>query len=187
MKRESEFVSGSDAPDAEIQAFRHLERRRMIEIKDRISTLLDESVPDPRPLHACVRYLVFIVGRFVAQGLSNIEYLRLRVAPDDSEGHDNLEALEGMLHRAHARIGELRRALDDTQSGQLREAASNFVAFYDARMAPRKNDAQSIITKYVPSDEYWKVTADVTAVTIAREAELYAEIPPVGDEPESAD
>jgi hypothetical protein len=41
----------------------------------------------------------------------------------------------------------------------------------------RKTDAQEIIAKYIPADEYWSATADVTSETVALEKRLYESLP----------
>jgi hypothetical protein len=68
-------------------------------------------------------------------------------------------------------------AAQSADEARLADASGRFVDYYNTHMAMRKTDAQEIIAKYIPADEYWSATADVTSETVALEKRLYESLP----------
>lgn len=131
---------------------------------------------------ACVDYLAMSLDRFHAQGLKNFDHLRPLVPESDAESREALADLEATIAASRHEIGRLTRAMDvflaEGPSGRetFERAARGFVAFYDSTLAKQKNPAQAIIERYVPRDQYWRLTDDFTREVIETEARLFRRI-----------
>ena len=160
--------------------FRTLERRHMIAVKtalaDRVSAQRD---PADELVRACVDYLEYIMGRFVQQGISNVNRLRAAVAPDDLESRGIVDDIDSTLKRTRQALDQLIAARDRCRrdGGKEREfllACRAFLAFYDQVLASRKDPAQGIVQKYFDPEEYWRLSNDVNEQSIRTERELFA-------------
>lgn len=170
----------------DIQKHRQTERRHMIAAKDALAAGLAVNAARGDDLQnfyaACVDYLVMSLGRFHGQGFKNFDHLRPLVPESDAESRAALADLETTLTTSRDEIAKLKRAMDVflTQglSGQktFEAAARTFVDFYNSTLAQRKNPAQVIIERYVPSEDYWKLTDDFTQEVIDTETRLFARI-----------
>ena len=170
----------------DIQKHRRIERRHMIAAKNALNDGLDLDTTSGDGqqdfYRACVDYLAMSLGRFHVQGLKNLDHLRLLVPESDAEGREVLADLEAILAASGDEVERLTRAMNmflaEGPSGRetFERAARSFVAFYDSTLAKRKNPAQIIIGRYVPRDEYWRLTDDFTREVIETETRLFTRI-----------
>ncbi len=170
----------------DIQKHRQTERRHMIAAKDALSGGLAVNAPRGDDLQdfygACVDYLTMSLKRFHAQGFKNFEHLRPLVPTADVESCDALADLETTLTNSRDEVGRLKKAMDlfltQGLSGQTKfeETARAFIEFYNSTLAKRKNPAQVIIERYVPTEDYWRLTDDFTQDVVDTEARLFDRI-----------
>ncbi len=166
----------------DIQQYRTLERRHMIRVKDLLAAGLDRLRPGESGgvdlVLACVAYLEFVVGRFVAQGRGNVERLRAVIPAADAEGRGIVDDIERTLNGTRQQLDKLIAAREATTAGRgdadlLATASRAFVDFYDGTLARRKNPAQDIVARYVDPETYWRQTNDVTPESIETERALF--------------
>ena len=151
-------------------SFRGLERRRMIQIKNALAAGL-ESNEEPVFISACVDYLAFNIGRFIAQGEGNLRRLAAAVPDDDEEGRGILDDIATTLEQTASALRCM--VIENVDGEGSRLAAQAFVEHYNGTLVERKDPAQYIIRKYFSKDEYWQATDDVTPAVMEREADLY--------------
>jgi hypothetical protein len=168
---------------SDVRDHRHTERRHMIRATNALVAGLDQAPPDPAFLLACADYLGWVVGRFVGQGRANLARLRPRVAAArDEDGARIVADIAVTLDRTETALRDLLDAAASCRTGEsgglaeLLAAGRRFVLFYNAVLASRKDPAQQVIDRHFGSAEYWALTDDVTPVSVATEADLYARI-----------
>lgn len=166
----------------EIEHYRTLERRHMIRAKDALAARLERlragESGDMEFVLACVAYLEFIVGRFVAQGRGNVVRLRAVIPDTDAAGRRTVDDIERTLGATRDQLDRLVAARDAAARGVTEldgfvAACREFVDFYDGTLARRKNPAQDIVDKYIDADTYWRQTDDVTPESIQTERALF--------------
>lgn len=171
----------------DIREHRNTERRHMIAVKNALAAGVAADAggaePSPEFLLACTDYLAYIIGRFQAQGRGNLEHLAPRVeAAGDEDGRRVVADIGATLARTGVELALLVDAADrwrgapDGDASGFVAAGRRFVVFYDAMLASRKDPAQQIIGRYFDTDEYWALTNDVTADSIATERRLFAHV-----------
>jgi len=170
----------------DIQRHRTVERRHMIRVKDALARVVarldaggsaDES-GDPAFVSACVDYLEFIVGRFISQGLANVDRLNALIPATDAASLGIVHDIERTLAGTRQQLDRLVVAREAAASGAvdvevLAAAGRTFLGFYDSTLARRKDPAQAVVEKYIDPDTYWRETNDVTDASIETERTLF--------------
>lgn len=149
----------------------------MIRVKDALGVGLDRFERGEQPgscfVFACIKYLEFIMGRFVDQGRGNVERLSAAVPASDTENRqviDDIDTTLGECRRHLERLAAAREAMDEAA---LAGTCRAFLEFYNGTLARRKDPAQAIVEKYFDPETYWRDTNDVTDASIDTEQTLF--------------
>lgn len=176
----------------ETRQYRTIERRHMIRAKNALAEGLDQLARgltvDIGFFMACADYLEFNMGRFVRQGVANLRRLRGVVPASDADNWRVIEDIEANLGHTRDHLDRLMQARKLASRGaagaeMLIDASRQFLEFYNQTLASRKDPAQDIVARYIPPDDYWQATDDVTPESIESEQQLFrqiAELAPAG-------
>lgn len=161
----------------EIQRYRTIERRHMIVVKDALAVGLDRFERGEPPgacfVFACIKYLEFIMGRFIRQGRGNVKRLESIVPASDAANRRVLADIDATLGECSEHVERLAAAREAMDEANLAATCRAFLDFYNGTLARRKDPAQAIVEQYVDTEAYWRDTNDVTDASIDTEHNLF--------------
>lgn len=141
----------------------------------------EEGHPFPDFYRSCVSYLEFIMGRFHAQDIAHLDYVKPLVPKEEVDSWKLMNEVGDAFIKGKGQVAKLVAAMQRFQEqgpdgcAEFEEVARVYADFFKQQTAKLKHSIRYLMAEHLPPEQF-RANSNVTEESIRQEKELFAKV-----------